>query len=296
MFSDQQLISSFLLDRRARGCKATTIQFYRDMLRPFAAWLHTQNLTLESLNAETLRRYRLGLSETHAPGGVAAAWRAIKALLLFLSDDLDAPRYAALVRKVGRFSVPQPLLEPVSAQTVDALLATCKGHSWIAARDAALLLTLFHAGLRAREALGLNIGDLDLATGRLHLRETKGNRGRIAVLSATATRQVLRWLRYRHELRDEDPLFTGRLGRRLTYSGLRTAMIRRSKEAGLSTPILLHGLRRGWCVAMLTAGIPVPIIQVLGGWRSKVSMARYENLAGQDLASLYRRLNPFDRR
>ena len=63
-------------------------------------------------------------------------------------------------------------------------------------RDRAILETLYSAGLRVSELVGLNDGDVDLAQGVLRVRG-KGRRERLAPLGSYAVRAIEAWLKVR---------------------------------------------------------------------------------------------------
>jgi site-specific recombinase XerD len=63
------LIESFLIDRRAQGLSPETINFYTKKLKYFLKYCDGQALTqVSQLTSDLIRRYILGLSETHNPG------------------------------------------------------------------------------------------------------------------------------------------------------------------------------------------------------------------------------------
>src|SRR6476661_1349622 len=63
-------------------------------------------------------------------------------------------------------------------------------------RDRAILETMYSAGLRVSEAVGMNDGDVDLAEGLVRIRG-KGRRERLAPLGSFAAKALARWVRVR---------------------------------------------------------------------------------------------------
>ncbi|MDR3576068.1 MAG: site-specific integrase [Anaerolineaceae bacterium] len=66
-------------------------------------------------------------------------------------------------------------------------------------RDSAILLTLLDTGLRAIEACMLNIGNIDVKTGKIEVKHgviggAKGGKGRTVYLEKSARRAVWRYL------------------------------------------------------------------------------------------------------
>jgi len=75
-----QEIGAFIIDRRARGLSPRTVQFYGDELRYLRCFLVGQGIhDVHRVTPTHLRRYLLQLSETRNPGGMHAAYRAMRA-------------------------------------------------------------------------------------------------------------------------------------------------------------------------------------------------------------------------
>src|SRR5439155_6016026 len=86
-------------------------------------------------------------------------------------------------------------------------------------RDRAILETMYSAGLRVSEAVGMNDGDLDLAEGLVRIRG-KGRRERLAPIGSFASKAIVRWQKVRKLSVKEKagplaPVFTNKFGRRL---------------------------------------------------------------------------------
>ena len=63
-------------------------------------------------------------------------------------------------------------------------------------RDRAILETMYSAGLRVSEVVGLDDGDLDFQAGILRVRG-KGRRERLSPIGSYALRAIGRWLKVR---------------------------------------------------------------------------------------------------
>src|SRR5215216_1030351 len=77
---------------------------------------------------------------------------------------------------------------------VKRLLESVKGAEPIALRDRAMLEVMYGCGLRASEAVGLEIGDVDMRRGFVRPRG-KGSKERIVPLGREAARAIERYLR-----------------------------------------------------------------------------------------------------
>ena len=140
------------------------------------------------------------------------------------------------ISRVKPPKVPQGLLQPVSLTSLRALLGTCDGQSFTGCRDRALLLALFDTGCRATEFLSLNLGDVNLADGRVMVCHGKGGKGRVTFLGVKSRRALRSYLRYRPDRSGDEPLWVTAQQTRLTYVGLRSIVRRRAKCAGICAP------------------------------------------------------------
>jgi len=160
-------IDAFLIDRRARALSSRTIDYYNEKLTLFRAYLQAQGIrAVESITAPIVRRFMLELSKMHNPGGVHAAYRAVRAFLRWYDAEVEHQGWTNPMGKVRAPKVPQEPLEPVSLDDLRAMLATCKGKALTDRRDKAVMLALLDTGLRASELIALSVGDVDMRTGR----------------------------------------------------------------------------------------------------------------------------------
>ena len=98
------------------------------------------------------------------------------------SEDVDAPR------------VPQGIPKALDELQVEQLLGAVTGDGPLPQRDRALLETLYATGIRISEAVGLELGDLDLQDGVVRVLG-KGDKERIVPIGRSARRVVGSYLR-----------------------------------------------------------------------------------------------------
>ena len=290
--SENQLcLADFLLDVQAANRAAGTLQFYRQKLEEFLAFLAAQDVnTPQQITPTVVRRFLVSLQLSHTPGGVHAFWRAMRAYMRFLVREEIIERNP--LDKVRTPEVDQALLDPVAPETVAALLDTCdateKGK-----RDRAIFLTLLDSGLRAGELTALTVADVDHSDGSIMVRKSKSKRGRIVFISALTRRAIRSYLRCRKAVQDNDPLFVAVGVVPLTYDGLRAIVTRRAKQAGIKPPSL-HSFRRAFALAMLRNGADVVSLSRLMGHGSLPVMQRYLKQVKDDLGNVHRQHSPVD--
>ncbi|WP_421148533.1 tyrosine-type recombinase/integrase [Aeromonas dhakensis] len=146
-------------------------------------------------------------------------------------------------------------------------------------RDKAILLLLCGAGLRAGELVSLDIDDVGIPQGILHVRQGKGRKNRDIHLAGKVRKQLVSWLKARgcHP----GPLFTriSRAGRPGTQSLTKTGLtgilmqLRAIADIGHFTP---HDLRRTFITQLLEQGADLNIVRQLAGHADVSTTTRYD--------------------
>ncbi len=272
-------VESFLIDRQTGNLSPNTIRFYHQHLNKFAAYCNAVGVdTLESLRADDLRRFLLWLEgEGHNPGGVHCHYRIVKVFVRWWVDEIEPRDYVDLFKKVKAPKVYDTLLPPVPLDDVNAMLKTCE-KTWHGQRDRAAILALLDTGAGAREFPALNVDDVNLRTGGALIRNGKGGKSRAVFIGKTSRRAVRRYL----QARVDGPFWSTTSGDRLSYSGLRGMLRRRSTAAGIDFPTP-HAFRRAFAVNMLRAGVDLETLRRLMGHSDLQVLRRYLDLLDSDL-------------
>jgi integrase/DNA-binding MarR family transcriptional regulator len=135
------------------------------------------------------------------------------------------------------------------------------------ARNRALIVVLYRAGLRVAEALALLPKDVDLELGAITVLEGKGAKRRVAAIDAMAVRYIEAWLVERARLGAGPlaPLFCvtrgTSTGAALYPSGVTEMLKAYGRRVGITKRVHSHGLRHTCAAEMGLEGVPVPLIQ-----------------------------------
>jgi len=290
-----QEIAAFLIDRRARGLSPRTLDFYDDKLALLRRFLTAEGVDgIRGITPEALRLYLLDLGRSHNPGGVHAAFRALRALLLWWEAEWEPDAWKSPLRKVRPPRVPTEPLEPVPIEHVRAMIRTCRRRAFFGDRDRAVLLCLLDTGCRAGEFAAINISDVDLATGQILIRAGKGGKPRVVFLGSKSRKALASYLRHVGKREESAPLWITREYRRLSYSGLRDIARRRAKRASVPAPSL-HSFRRAFALACLRNGMDIYSLQRLMGHADLTMMRRYLAQTSEDVRKAHQRSGPVDR-
>src|SRR5262249_1775635 len=155
------------------------------------------------------------------------------------SEDVGAPR------------VPQGIPKALDEEQVDALLSAVTGNTARDQRDRALLELLYATGIRISEAVGIDLGDLDLADGLVRVLG-KGDKERVVPVGRGAREALEHYLRDgRLQLRsarsrrvaDSDAVFLNARGTRISRQACWTIVRNAGQRVGLADHLSPHVLR-----------------------------------------------------
>ncbi len=160
-------------------------------------------------------------------------------------------------------------------------------------RDRAILETMYSAGLRVSEVVGLDDADLDFQAYLLRVRG-KGRRERLAPVGSYAINALKRWLRVRKLAPREKgpPVFVNRFGRRLTTRSVARMLEKYLKITGLDSRTSPHSLRHSFATHLLDRGADIRSVQELLGHKSLVTTQIYTHVSNAALREVYQRAHP----
>jgi integrase/recombinase XerC len=179
---------------------------------------------------------------------------------------------------------------------VQTLLAAPDPTGWAGLRDRAFLETLYSAGLRVSELVGLDVADADLNDGVVVVRG-KGKKERLALLGPAAVAALNAWLPERAALlsrvgADSPAVFLNKDGGRLTARSVGRLLAGYLRAAGLDPRTSPHTLRHSFATHLLDAGADIRGVQELLGHKSLNTTQVYTHVTTQRLQDSYRKAHP----
>ena len=242
-----------------RGLSRNTLEAYRGDLLQFGRFLEERSTTAVDAGTADLSDFltRLATGDAdHRPASPATIHRKSACLRSFyrhlrregLRDSdptagLSAPRRSRKLPHV------------LTRGEIDRLLSQPRGTDPHALRDRALLELMYACGLRASEAIGLELGDLDMDERVLRARG-KGSKERIVPIGQAALRAVRIYLERGRPgiVKDgvEAHLFVNFRGGPLTRQGLYKIVRRHATSAGLADRMSPHTLRHTFATHLYT--------------------------------------------
>ncbi len=178
---------------------------------------------------------------------------------------------------------------------VEAILDTAgAAGTSLSLRDRALLELLYGTGARISEAVGLDVDDLDVASGVVLLRG-KGGKERLVPIGSYARAAIEAYLlRGRTELNSKGSpaLFLNARGGRLSRQSAWTVIVRTAERAGVRAEVSPHTLRHSFATHLLEGGADVRVVQELLGHASVTTTQIYTLVTVDSLREVYAAAHP----
>jgi integrase/recombinase XerD len=279
-----------------RGLARNTLDAYGRDLARYSAYLQAKGLADATVADENIvsgfvaflagseyaegRRYR--------PSSVARSLAAVRMFHLFLLREGEAEANPS--EAVVRPKVPRTLPRPLSLEEVEAILRAPGDADPAGIRDRAILETLYGAGLRISELVGLDVDEVDLDEGSVRVMG-KGSKERLVPLGRFAVAALESYLtRARPALagsRSGAAVFLNQRGGRLTRQGATRVLKGAATGAGLTKRVTPHTLRHSFATHLLEGGADVRVVQELLGHASLATTQIYTLVTGERLREEY---------
>ncbi len=299
--------------RFERGYAANTIAAYRSDLEQLAGFLQEKRVSAwDDLTAEILDAYVAMLqAQAYSVSTVLRKVAAARSFLNFLfSEGLISDAWADwLQQPKGGQRLPYVLSE----EEVTRLLEAASGensqqaqtpYSPLHLRDRALLELLYATGLRASEAVGLTLNDVDFVQGRVRC-IGKGDRERWIPLYPSMCELLRRYIEEAREdllpsvkrarsteIASEKQLFLNRHGRPLTRQGVWFILRQCAQEAGLTDKVTPHTLRHTFATHLLDGGAGLREVQQFLGHANITTTQIYTKVSNRRKRRIYDQAHP----
>lgn len=288
-------LSAFLIDRKASELSPRTLEFYKEKLEKFFKFCLDRDIQyVTQITAGIIREYMLYMAEVrhNNKGNVHGFYRSLRVFLNWFENEFEPEDWRNPIKKVKAPKQSQEIIDPVSFDSINALLETCVEGTFQGDRDKAILLTLLDTGARASEFLSINLEDIN-PTGAINLQHGKGDKSRVVYVGKKSKKAIRKYLKYRED--NNSALWITPSTDRLSYDGLRAILTRRSKIANIAPPPI-HSFRRAFALAMLRSGnVDIFSLQKLLGHNSIAIMRTYLAQNDEDTKLAHLKGSPVDR-
>jgi integrase/recombinase XerC len=238
---------------------------------------------------------RAFLADRRAGGlGNASAARelsGVRAFLRYAAEQQGTPAQLPRTRAPKRpRTLPRPAA-PEEAMNLAETAADAASEPWIGARDLAILLLLYGAGLRVAEAMSLKASVLPIGS---TLRVTgKRSKTRVVPIVAAVREAIEAYARQcPYPLHGDVALFVGARGGPLNPDLVRRAVAAARRRLGLPDTLTPHALRHSFATHLLARGADLRALQELLGHASLSSTQIYTAVDAAHLLDVYRHAHP----
>lgn len=296
-----------------RGASRDTIRSYHTDLRQFHAFLKAQASAEkpvpepQHLEPLAIRQYLGWLTEKgEKKSSIARKLATLRSFYRFLVQEGRTSVNPAVQVRTPRLGSRLPKV--LTKDDANSLMEFPNENTIMAVRDRAILETLYSTGARVSELAGLNLEDLNLQDGLLHLRG-KGKKERLVPIGKVAVEALQSYLSQvsilpRMTRMDQQsgrmagegkhngtPVFRNNRNTRLSVRSVERLVKRYSLHlpGGAITP---HVLRHSFATHLLDEGADLRVIQEMLGHVSLATTQKYTHVATDRLMEVYDQAHP----
>lgn len=287
---------------RAESKSDATIRNYMVTLKQFSAYLDENGLpaTPAEITDEEIQDFLIAVADRTSSNNAAFHFRNLRALYRWLTSNREQ-----VIRRSEN-----PMLDVTPPKTVDpprpafgdeevqALIKACRGTSFAARRDEAIIRTFWSTGIRLGGMSGLRYDPdhsqldnndrndvfLDGKQPLIRLR-LKGGKVHLVPLGAKTVMALDRYLRMRatHPQAHDPALWVGQQGA-LGDVGIHHVLKRRGSQAGITSRVHAHRFRRTLATRLLDEDVDRTYVAQILGWQDLRHVALYASDTEQQRA------------
>ncbi|MDU0199889.1 site-specific tyrosine recombinase XerD [Paenibacillus sp. MAH-36] len=279
-----------------RGLSKNTLESYERDLQQFVDYLQRQGITAWK---ETSKTNIAGfLSQLKLLGRATATLSrnlvSIRAFYQYLLRERLVDADPSLFIEAPKLEKKLPKV--LSVEEVGKLLDAPHLELVSGVRDKAMLELLYATGIRVSELISMNVDDVHLQLGFIRCMG-KGNKERNIPLSSIAIRCLTAYIhKDRKKLlkksADEEALFIGHLGTRMTRQGFWKILKRYANEMKIESEITPHALRHSFAAHLIENGADLRSVQEMLGHSDISSTQLYVQVTKLKMKDVYNRAHP----
>ena len=278
-----------------KGLAQKTIEAYSADLNTFMAFLETQQIShIEAADTAAILKYLIDLRKTGRGARTRARHLvAIRGFYHFLTQKGALQRNSAKMVDLPKSGLKLP--DVLSQEDVVLLLSMPDLEKPLGMRDAAMLETLYAAGLRVSELINLLVNTVNLEAGFVRV-IGKGNKERIVPIGTKALERLQSYLTHGRPLLIKEHssrfMFVARAGKPMTRQGFWKLLKRYTLQAGITKNVTPHSLRHSFASHLLEGGADLRAVQMMLGHVDIATTQIYTHVAQQRLIEIHRQYHP----
>ncbi|MBU5437570.1 site-specific tyrosine recombinase XerD [Tissierella sp. MSJ-40] len=278
-----------------KGLTSNTLEAYIRDIKQFEDYLYENNIqTIMDGNKTIIITYLMYLQKSgKATSTISRNLASIRCFYQYLLNNNFIKEDPTLNLKSPKCEKKLPNV--LTKEEVDLLLSQPNLGDFKGSRDKAMLELLYATGVRVSEIISLNIEDVDLDVGYIHLKDNNGTE-RIIPVGTIALKSLFHYIKsYRNEegLSYKDPIFINYSGNRLTRQGFWKIIKEYTKKSNIDKTITPHTLRHSFAVHLIENGADMKTVQEMLG-HSDISTTQIYSFASnnKELREVYNKSHP----
>lgn len=276
---DYQLAMDLMLQKLTlKKYSQNTIKTYMHMFKQFLEYIHPMPLH-QVTTAHIMHYHKELVTLRHVSSSYQN--QSINAIKFYIEKVLNLPKTQYDFCRPRRSKT---LPKVLSIEEVGRIIEVTHN-----IKHKTILSVIYGCGLRISECIHLKVEDIDSSNMRVWVRNAKGKKDRITLLSPS----LLEQLRAYYKLyKPKEWLFEGVGGKPYSVSSIRQVFNRSKKKAGVNIPATVHTLRHSFATHLLDAGTNLRYIQKLLGHNSSKTTEIYTHVSSTNLINIE---SPFEK-
>jgi integrase/recombinase XerC len=288
-----------------RGASGYTLRNYSQALNEFVTWHEGEHKRVpqwKELQRDDFRYYLRSLGRKHlSRAATQLRFSALRSFYKFMvrrgvveTSPVKGVSLPKAEKRLPKFLTPEQMTALLEAPERETAPDEREPDPLLAARDVAILETIYSCGLRVSELSSLRVFDIDF-TGQLVRVRGKGKKERQVPIGEPALDAIKTyWSKLLAPPTAEQPVFLARPDRFKAVSP-RVIQLRLKQHlvaAGLDPHLTPHKLRHSYATHLLNAGADLRSVQELLGHAHLVTTQVYTHVSTERLKKAYDKAHP----
>ena len=267
----------------------TTINYEID-LKAFGAFLGEKDVT--AIDRLVLRRYLAEMrGKNYSKRTVARKLASLRSFFRFLFREGYVKTNPITAISTPRLDKKLPVVLDVNK--VAKLIQAPSENNLAGLRDRAILETLYSAGIRVSELVGLDVDDVDFISEVIKVLG-KGRKERMVPIGSPAVSALRKYIDRKGDwkVKDNNAVFLNKSGKRLTDRSVRRVVDKYVRLTSVAEHISPHSLRHSFATHLLDRGADLRSVQELLGHMNLSTTQIYTHVTMERLKTVYDKAHP----
>lgn len=279
-YKEDSEIHAFIKAMTLQGACQRTIENYASQIKKLKEYYSGKAVC--DISDDEIRDYMFFLRQElkYSPSSQNIVVSAIKRYLLAMTDRDFNPNH--IPRPVKRKTLPRV----IDKESVAAILKLD-----LNIKHKCILYLLYSTGMRCGELLNLKVEDVSFDNNVIVVKQGKGEKDRIVLLSEKIKGLLLEYLK---EQKPNIYFFEGQKGGKYSATSVQKIVKRAAHRVGIEKKTTPHVLRHSFATHLHDSGIDIRHIQVLLGHTSTKTTEIYTHVSKRDIRKLKSPLDDLD--